>query len=366
VGPTAPATGLPVRPASVDVVVHGRDGSHPGSAFVRVLLRLRWAERAGLVTARVHDAASILRAGPAPDADALLVQRDALLDAATAASVLGRAAREGIPVVLDVDDDLFSPSARRHLAGGGYSEERFAALDATLAAAARVVVSTEVLVGRLPAGRREVHVLPAALDAATWGLAEPDGTARSEGLLYMGSHTHAADLALLDGLDVHDRAAVDVVGVTGPDGARGLRLLDVARRPVPYPDLVAWLRAESPRWGAGLAPLVDDGFTAAKSDLKFLEYSAAGLATVASAVPAYRAAGAHGALLVTGGRDAWGPAVSRLRLDPDERAERARTARAHVRAHRTYREDDGWLTALVGPSGRRREPPSAVTRRPDA
>ena len=54
---------------------------------------------------------------------------------------------------------------------------------------------------------------------------------------------------------------------------------------------------EWPRWAAGLAPLEDTPFNRAKSDLKFLEYSALGLPTVASRVTPYLGIDAHGGVL---------------------------------------------------------------------
>ncbi|GAB2982816.1 glycosyltransferase family protein [Frigoribacterium salinisoli] len=339
------------RAWSIDLVVHGRDGAHPGSAYVRTLLRASWAQREGWASVRVHDAASVAAVGCAPDADLLLVQRDALLDAELATGVLDEARRRGLPVVLDVDDDLWTAPARERLVREGYSAERLAALDATTATAERVLVSTEVLAGRVPSVTASVHVVPNALDPALWGLdvlGGPSLRRPDAGLLYMGSHTHAADLDLLRGLRPRDRSSLDVLGVAVPSSAEGFRVLGFARRPVAYPALVPWLRGRAARWRAGLAPLVDDDFDAAKSDLKFLEYSALGLATVASAVPAYAAAGEHGALLVPGGADAWGEAVAELRRRPGALTERARAAREHVRRRRTFRSDDGWLGAVTG------------------
>ena len=339
------------RPWSIDLVVHGRDGAHPGSAFVRTLLRASWAQREGWASVRVHDAAGVAAAGCAAGAELLLVQRDALLDGDLAAGVLEGARRQGVPVVLDVDDDLWTAPARARLGQEGYSPERLAALDATTAAAERIVVSTDVLAGRVPSAAASVHVVPNALDPALWGL---DGTGgptlrgRDAGLLYMGSHTHAADLALLQRLRPRDRSSLDLLGVAGPASAGGFRVLEFARRPVAYPALASWLRREASRWRAGLAPLVDDHFDAAKSDLKFLEYSALGLATVASDVPAYAAAGEHGALLVAGGAEAWGEAVAELHRHPGAVTEHARAAREHVRRARTFRLDDGWLRAVTG------------------
>lgn len=345
------ATDRPERPWSIDLVVHGRDGSHPGSAYVRSLLRASWAQREGWATVRLHDAGSISVLGSSPGADVLLVQRDALLDGEVAEVVLAEARRRGVPVVLDVDDDLWSGPARARLGREGYSAERLAALDAATVAADRIVVSTEVLASRVPPSRAAVHVVPNALDAATWGLGgERDGTPghRGVGLLYMGSHTHAADLALLQRLHAEDRSSLDVLGVADHAATAGFRVLDLARRPVAYPALVSWLREEATRWRAGLAPLVDDHFNAAKSDLKFLEYSAAGLVTVASAVPAYADTAEHGALLVPGGADEWGEAVADLRHDAGAVEDRARSAREHVRRRRTFRVDDGWLRAVTG------------------
>lgn len=332
----------------IDVVVHGRGGQHPGSAFVRLLLRLEWAHRAVGLTYRVRDARDIAEEGLSPGIDALVVQRDSLLDSGTALAVLAAAGRRGVPVVLDVDDDFFTPEARVRLLAGGYSADRLEALDATVASAERVSVSTEVLAARVPGPAERVHVVANALDATLWGLDDPDESARCPSggrVLYMGSHTHTDDLALLARVD---RSSLDIAGVTGSAVTGGRALVDFARRPVPYPEFVAWLRARRSGWSSGLAPLVDDAFNAAKSDLKFLEYSALGLTTVASDVPPYHGLSREGAVLVRGGPDAWVEALARLRTDPAERECRARTAREYVRTQRTYSLGDGWLQAVLG------------------
>jgi len=348
---TAPAHERPV----VGVLVHGHDGKHPGSAFVRVVLRARWAARRGLLSHRVLDVEQVVADGLPRDLDVLLVQRDALLTPESARAVLADADVRGIPVVLDLDDDLVTGEARNRLQALEYSAERLAALDETLTAAATVVVTTDELAGRLRSVVDGVHVatVPNALDPGLWGstttfsaVAPAEGEPRA---LYMGSHTHGADLELLRQVPSAPGPALDVLGVTS-DAGSWYETMALGKRAMPYPLLVTHLRRGRRRWTVALAPLVDEHFNAAKSDLKFLEYSAMGLPTVASARGPYAGAGQHGAFLVDGGVDEWRETVRTVLADEASRIDHARRAEAYVRDQRLYRLDDGWLDAITGAS----------------
>jgi glycosyltransferase involved in cell wall biosynthesis len=100
----------------------------------------------------------------------------------------------------------------------------------------------------------------------------------------------------------------------------------------PYPRYVPWLRQIMAEMDLAVAPLVDDAFNAAKSDLKFLEYAAGGLATVASDVPAYRDSISHGetGLLARNTCDDWTANLRQLLSDAQTRQRLADNARAYV------------------------------------
>ena len=89
-----------------------------------------------------------------------------------------------------------------------------------------------------------------------------------------------------------------------------------------YPDT---LRAA--RFDIGLSPLADDAFNAAKSNVKWLEYSACAVATVASPVHPYRASIVHGETgLLASTPDEWYDALALLVHDAARRRRLAAAA----------------------------------------
>ncbi len=337
-------------PPLVGFVVHGAGGVHPASAHIRVTGRMSALAASGLARVTQVDPVRWADGTDTAHLDALLVQRDAFplasLDAAFA-----RAAAEGTRIVADVDDDFFSREARARLAHAEYDPARLAAVDRLVRSADAVVVSTPVLQRVLADEGVASVVVPNAVQPAMWstGTVVPDvsGVRR---VLYMGTATHGGDLALLraafDGFVDDDGRPVrlEVVGVSAEDDGWYDRL------PLPegsthYPEFVAFLRRNAHRWSAGVAPLTDDRFNDAKSDLKFLEYTMLGLPFVGSDRPSYAGVTAHGGLLADDSVDAWRTALRRAFRAPAPRVARAR---AHVLAERTVRAgaEPQWRAAL--------------------
>ena len=97
-----------------------------------------------------------------------------------------------------------------------------------------------------------------------------------------------------------------------------------------YPRFVEWLRSLPP-FDIGVAPLVDTPFNRVKSDIKLLDYSALGLASLVSDSPAYRADPAFQSAIVGD----WADALRQVIDDPESMRERARAASAHLWLNRT-------------------------------
>jgi hypothetical protein len=87
----------------------------------------------------------------------------------------------------------------------------------------------------------------------------------------------------------------------------------------------------------GLAPLHDTPFNRAKSDIKYLEYSAVGAATIASPVAPYQASVRHdrGILVTPNTPEAWSRAILRLVEDTRLRQKLAVNAHEWVRSERS-------------------------------
>ncbi|PCN49278.1 hypothetical protein Csp2054_03615 [Curtobacterium sp. 'Ferrero'] len=354
VEPDAPAP-LPL----VGYVVAGGNGAHPASAHVRVVRRTEHLAASGVAEVRQVEPTAFVEGTDGPDPAVLLVQRD-ILPVDLVAPLLGAAAARGVRVVAEVDDDFFTASGRARLARAEYDPDRLASIDALVRGADVTVVSTPELAEVVRPVARRVVVVPNALDPVLWrttggsgadepSAGEPAPDRDEHRVLYMGTLTHAADLELLrdavtdlvadDGLPVR----LEVIGVTEDTGADWYRRVEVPDGH--YPGFVRWLVEHRSRWDAGVAPLRDEEFNRAKSDLKFLEYTALGLPSVVSDRPSYAVARAHGAVAVPDDAEAWRRALRAVIAAGSPDAEAVRW----VAEERTIgRDGDAWRRVLLG------------------
>lgn len=345
--PAVPAAPVPV----VGYVVAGGGGAHPASAHVRVVRRTEHLAGSGRASVRQVDPVTFVDGSDATDYRAVLVQRDAL-PVALVAPFLAAAEARGIRVVAEVDDDFFTEFGRARLARAEYDPSRLASIDALVRGADVVVVSTAELASVVRPLARRVEVVPNALDPGIWTPGDPvvDDDLRTDEhrVLYMGTMTHTADLALLrdvftdlvasDGRPVR----LEVIGVTDDAPADWYRRVEVPDGH--YPAFARWLVDHRTRWRAGVAPLRDEEFNRAKSDLKAIEYTALGLPAVVSDRPSYRIARDHGITAVPDDVTAWRTAV---RAAVDAGVADDATMR-WVRTDRTIGTDgDTWRAVLL-------------------
>jgi glycosyltransferase involved in cell wall biosynthesis len=116
------------------------------------------------------------------------------------------------------------------------------------------------------------------------------------------------------------KVALDVIGVVdfAPADAPW-RAVIPPNGAVCYPAFATWLQSQR-GYSVGLAPLMDNPFNIAKSNIKLLEYAALGMASVAADLPPYRNGGTAGfGLLVEPTADAFFEAMLALATDPRRR-----------------------------------------------
>jgi glycosyltransferase involved in cell wall biosynthesis len=305
------------------------DGPPWSCAEVRLLRPYRHAALAGrfevtqgrrLPPGRIHVVA-MQRSGPA---GATQAEIEELLRA-----IRSRGAR----LVYDIDDDLLSThpvaGVERYLATQR-PRIRFLLREADL-----VVASTAALAARLaPFNARRV-VWRNALDDALVPRTTPAEGGRRIG--YFGTLSHLPDLmaivaSLERAIPSSRGAAIELCGIA--EDPR-LRLLFAGRmattlRPVQgdYARFHRMLATEA-AWAAGLAPLRDGHFNRAKSDIKALDYAAAGIAPVVADHAVY-ADWPDGETALRAAPERFGEAAARLLDDEALRIGIARRARAYL------------------------------------
>lgn len=252
----------------------------------------------------------------------------------------------GVPLVFACDDLVFDPSAVPEDALALLPEPQRAGWRAyvaryreTLRACDAFLGSTEPLVAA--AGRAGVAgaVVRNGLGAAELTVAEESRRmrARHDGELRIaylsGTIMHDLDFALVEpslAALLAEMPSVRLVLVgylrTGPALAPFADRIE--RLPfLPWPRLFALLAGVD----VSLAPLRDDPFSVAKSEVKYLEAGGVGVPTIASAAPAFRAAIRHGTNgLLAATRADWDAALRALAGDAGLRRRLGNAARDDV------------------------------------
>lgn len=239
--------------------------------------------------------------------DAVIVHRSIKRRCAIYPSLLSAARQHRIPLVHDTDDLLLGVHPE-HPDYEVYHSRVLYVLKA-LMDADFVVASTQPLADRLGDFHGPVAVVPNELPPGLWQSLcqqrQRAASAHGDGRVtvgYIGSGTHRPDLqtiedALVAVLERHG-GQVRFLSVGVPLTPRLKRHacveeLDLFKRRMrPYAEF-AQLAAALPI-DVGIAPLVDVPFNHCKSDMKFQEYAALGIASVYADLPPYRGCVRHG------------------------------------------------------------------------
>jgi hypothetical protein len=274
------------------------------------------------------------------DADVVVQQR---VTHAYMAQAVGVMRAKGITVVVDVDDDLSSihpsnPAWAVHRPGAGLHSWHSVAL--ACRNASLVTVSTPALLD-VYARHGRGHVLPNYLPDYYYGLPRTD----SDTIGWPGSyHSHPNDPETVGGAVARlvDEGAEFVMrgDSTGAGRAFGLAA-DPPGGGVPIEE---WPRAVA-SLGIGIAPLADTKFNRAKSWLKPLEMSAAGVPWVASPRAEYERLHKLGAGVLADRPRSWHRELKRLRESPALRAELSEAGRAVADRLRLSQNSWRWAEA---------------------
>lgn len=251
--------------------------------------------------------------------------------------LMREARNRGKPVFIDLDDWLLDLPAEHIDARLYRSRQRQEIIRTALRAAHAISVSTATIAERCRELGMYAHLLPNAIDCTQFTRKPRDDDTLT--IAFCGTKTHRDDVplvapALRKLLGKHPEwLRVVAVGCPIPELERmpGYTYHDLVPG-TEYPRLLSELRVD-----IGLAPLHDLPFNRSKSDIKYLEYSATGAATIASPVAPYQASirEDRGVVVRENTTQAWDTAITRLVDDAKLRRRLAGNAYAWVQAHRS-------------------------------
>ena len=224
-----------------------------------------------------------------------------------------------------------------------------------------VLVTTDNLRQRLSDLASAIHVLPNALDERLL-IRRPTRQPHDGRIIigYMGTRTHDEDLRMIlpvlrDIISAFgDKVGVQLLGGTAKDATLmelaelGVELISPPPLATLYDKFVPWF-VENIHWDIGIGPLRDTAFTRCKSDIKYLDYSAAGIPGIYSHVPAYQDTVEHlrTGYLVDNTPASWQTALEHLIREPELRAAIAHEAEKDVLENRTLEANvDRWKQTL--------------------
>lgn len=277
----------------IKIAIIARDAtSRPkSSVFIRLIAPLSSPKLKDVVHYELFDEDTTYFGG---SFDVCIVQRTAFSDVVRAQKLIKYLKDTGTLLVADIDDsfNLIEPDHPEHDVLKTMAE----ALNETVKHADETWFSTKQLIETYPLANNPV-VIPNSLDPRLWRKSKPTKTSKKKRqlrFLYMGTSTHDADLAMImPALDAvasqHPKSfSLTLVGVATDIPERPwIRKLYPRTSQAIYPKFVGWFLRHS-NYDIGIAPLTSSRFNEGKSDIKCLDYLAAGIVPLVSDVTPYK------------------------------------------------------------------------------
>ena len=258
------------KPKNITTIFSNPD-SPTSSAFIRILLPLQYVKTKKNIT---------------------IVQRTAFDTLEDAKKFIED---NNNKLVVDVDDAFFSMN-ESHPEWELY-KPKIAALEYVIKNADLVTVTNEFMKHGYSKIAKMIAIVPNTIDAKLWKKPRFNlrrNTNNKLRIIYMGTATHEKDFLMV-------LPALEELAKKRP-GSFELTIIGVARD-IPkypwikriyqpkgksvYPEFVRWFVKQGP-FDVGICPLKDSKFNSAKSDIKILDYLAANIYPVASAVKPYQ------------------------------------------------------------------------------
>lgn len=253
-------------------------------------------------------------------------------------AVVDWARERNVPVIYHIDDDLLAIprdiGVRKHALHN--SPERLETVASLLQAADLVYCSTEALKNRLLGYFPALNVIAGNIYCAGERLRPP--AANDEIVVgYMASRDHAHNLQLVLPaverlLEARSNVRFELFGSIPIPGSLG-RFGDRVSTAPPVADYDRFLdEFASRQWDIGICPLAPIDFNLMKANTKWVEYSSAGVAVVASRGTVYDECCADGCGLLAEGVEEWFRALDMLATDSKLRCQQVLRSQARLEA----------------------------------
>jgi GT2 family glycosyltransferase len=328
--------GRKAKPARIHVAVLSFDEIHTNCAGLRLLeplLRLPEIE----LTWAVHIANRLgaFDTEAMRNADLFVIQR--MLPCPGTETTMEGIYKMGTPIIYEVDDLLMEMPATNP--NRDFALQCLPYVLDVMQKAAAITVSTEALKAELLRWNPNIFVLPNLIDERLWSQTQRPHAAPVV-IGFTGTSTHGDDLRMIEDAFIQISAkygqgvAFQFMGCVTDRLARlpGAKVAEFT------PDYESFARAlQTTPMDVAVVSLEDNLFNRCKSNIKWLEYSACGIAGVYSDLPPYNSCIRHGqtGLLVGNRVQDWFQAIDTLVTNTSLRRDIAQKARQEVRSDYT-------------------------------
>jgi glycosyltransferase involved in cell wall biosynthesis len=320
------------------MVTEGGDGPQ-SSAFIRLFNPLSTEYAVEHLRAR-----RVFADGIPNDLDVCVIQRTTIPELGRVEGVIDELRSHGTRLIVDVDD-AFNLIGRTHPEYERY-QRKSRALEYLLQHSDQQWFATQLLLdGYAGLGLSDPQVVRNALDPRMWRRYDRNSemslrSNKRPRILYMGTATHDADFAeiLPELRELHTEVDFELVLVGALRGSvpeeEWLSTALVPPGMGVYPRFARWLKSLGP-FDVGISPLEDTPFNRAKSDIKFLDYSALSIVSVLADLPPYRGEIVDRQLALLAAPDEWANVLASVLSDSASYADMRERATDYVWTERS-------------------------------
>lgn len=339
-----------------DVIFFTKTIETTAMEYLRILAPLR---EAGINVHRyvLNDAFSFENIVPS---QLILIQRDFSRDYRNYQKLHAYSRQNKIPIILDLDDNLLDLPPIHPDRKSSYYATSLLPLLQTIIDVDAITVTTAELKASLQALNQNIYLLPNFLDDKLWRFKAPKTASPDDmiKILYMGTHTHRADLEMVSPAIIQVLDEFPLVHFVSY-GVELDKLLEkhkkasyIPSKSMEYLDFASFFHEFEA--DIAIAPLVFNDFNQQKSPLKFFEYSVNGFPGIYSNVRPYKGIVRHEetGLLAENTLESWIENLRKLISDCQLRHQLALRAQKQIKAeHLLSNNSYRWIDTYKEISG---------------